>query len=79
MFHLSTEETLPTLVVGVSGPCVFWGGFVCLFVCVGAFWVASPTNMQSFQSFNDDLGTAHMASALVEKKGSTSTCLRSGT
>ena len=57
MSHLSTEETLPTLVVGVFGPVAFWGVLLAWLFCVGVFWVASPTNMQSFQSFYDDLGT----------------------
>ena len=51
--HLSTAETLPTLGVGAFGFGCFWG--VC--VCCLSFRVASPTNMQSFHPFYDDLGT----------------------
>ena len=53
--HLSTEETLPTLVLGslvVALFGVFLGGVCFLFL------VCSPlTNMQSFHPSLDDLGT----------------------
>ena len=47
----------PHWLLGSFGAGAFWGGFVGLVVLfVLLFRVASPTNMQSFQSFYDDLG-----------------------
>ena len=57
-----TEETLPTLVVGVFVLLWFWGGFVCLVVLLSVFgflfFGLSPfSNTQSFHPSHDDLGT----------------------
>ena len=59
--HLSTVETLPTLVVGVLWRWCFLGLFLgfgfCFCVWFSGFRFAPLTNMQSFHPSHDDLGT----------------------